>query len=169
MELAPEDWWYVVLDDAELFAVEEGDKWDEKVYDALPELAVPRAKELLPESSVYYVRQALEWLTPDGNVEEEHLAEAVRSVVRTGGNRLVLMDQEAFDTGLMGLLFRDGRGNVICQVPIEVDDLGSVNLHDGRGDLDDQWFWIDAEVGEKYRVGGEVVQQLVDVIKATYL
>ncbi|KAK3897826.1 hypothetical protein C8A05DRAFT_38591 [Staphylotrichum tortipilum] len=168
-DLSPEDWWYVVLDDAEFFSVGEEEDWERKVYDVFPELAAPRAKKLLTDTNVYYIRDMLEWLTPDGTVEEEDLAEAVRSVIRHDGHRLVLMDREAFQTGRFGLVFRDAKGNVVRRVRATVEDLGDVNISDFRGALTEQWFWLDAEVGSKYRVGGEIVSPMVDAIKETYL
>lgn len=168
-DLMPEDWWYTVLDDAELFEVGEGEKWEEKVYDAFPELAAPRAAEMMTDTDVYYIGDKLEWLTPDGVVEEEDLAEAVRSIMRHGGTWLVLIDQEAFDTGQLGLVFRDVKGNVIRHGPVDADDLNDLKIYELRGDLDEQWYWSNAEIGEKYRLGGEVLQGMVDAIKETYL
>ncbi len=160
----------MVLDDAELFGLGDDDDDDEggwqRVYDVFPELAAPRAQTLLQDGDLSYIQSRLEWLTPQGQPQEEDWAEAVRTVVRHAGDRLLVVDRRAFETEEMGLVFRDAKGNVIRQGRVRADELDDLNLYNGRGSLHEQHFWLDSEVGEKYRVDGEVAGELVRIAKA---
>jgi len=162
------DEWWVVLDDAELFTQPDG-AWM-AVYDVFPELAAPRTGRLLlgndSSSMMESIRDRVGWmLSEDEPVEEEHWAEAVRETLSIFGNNLLIVDQRAFETGELGLVFRDAKGNVIRHGRIKPDQLNEMVVDDSRGALSESGFWLDTEVGEKYRLEGEIVRDIVRLAK----
>ncbi|KAK3899069.1 hypothetical protein C8A05DRAFT_18439, partial [Staphylotrichum tortipilum] len=162
------DEWWVVLDDAELFAQPNG-AWMH-VYDVFPELVAPRAGRLLlgddTSSTMDHIRDQVGWmLSEDEPVEEEHWAEAVRGALSTFGNELLVVDQRAFETGELGLVFRDAKGNVIRHGRVRADELNEMVVDESRGALPESGFWLDTEVGDKYRVGGEMTRDIVRLAK----
>ena len=170
IELPREDEWWIVLDDAELFDLGDKDGDWQQAYDVFPELAAPRLERSIAEVSSdfwYYVRQRVKWLMPEGEPRKEDWAEAVRQCVQIWGQRLLVVDRTAFETDELGLVFRDVKGNVVREGRVRADELNELNIcQHVRGSLPEQHFWLDSEVGEKYRVGGEVVRELVPLAKA---
>ncbi|KAK4038658.1 hypothetical protein C8A01DRAFT_37425 [Parachaetomium inaequale] len=167
IELPREEEWWVVLDDAELFDLGENEGDWQRVYDVFPELAVPSvARDVVTDSKMYYIRSNLKWLEPDGEPQEEDWAEAVREVVYGLGNKLLVVDRKAFETDELGLVFRDAKGHVVRHGRVRADELNELNLYEGWGALHETHFWLDSEVGEKDRVGGEVVREIVRLAKA---
>jgi hypothetical protein len=63
-------------------------------------------------------------------------------------------------------VFRDAKGNVVRYGRVRADELNERNLYEGRGALHETHFWLNSEVGEKYRVGGEIVREVVPWVKA---
>ncbi|KAG7294540.1 hypothetical protein NEMBOFW57_004615 [Staphylotrichum longicolle] len=169
IELPREDEWWVVLDDAAMFDLGDNEGDWQQVYRVFPELAAPRLERSIAEvgSDLYYIRKRLKWLVPEGEPQEEDWAEAVRQNVHIWGNRLLVVDRVAFETDDLGLVFRDVKGNVVREGRVRADELNELNLYQNvKGALRETRFWLNSEVGEKYRVGGEVVRELVPLAKA---
>lgn len=173
VEIPPEEEWWVVLDDSRLFDLGgdgggEGDGW-QRVYEVFPELAVSRWREVLGggEGDLFYMWTKLEWLVPPPGVPQaEDWAEATRKVASNSGNKLLVVDREAFETGRLGLVFRDAKGNVVRHGRVRADELNVVVIYDNvKGALCETPFWLDSEVGEKYRVGGDVVREIVPLLQ----
>jgi hypothetical protein len=163
-----EEWW-MVLDYPELFDLGEHERDWQRVYDVFPELAVPQSREIVEDlrNDLSYMQTRLEWLVPPpGLPQEEDWAEATRKVISNKGNKLLIVDREAFETERLGLVFRDTKGNVVRHGRVRADELNEFVLYDNvKGALCETHFWLDSEVWEKYRVGGDVAREIVSLLK----
>ncbi|KAL2131347.1 hypothetical protein VTI74DRAFT_5236 [Chaetomium olivicolor] len=117
LEIPCEHEWWLVLDDKEVFGVvEERDdgsvaSWP-GVYEVFPELAAPSLERQL--------------------VSEGFVSSIQRSIATTR-ERLLILDRKAFETGELGLIFRDEKGNVVRQGTIWPDELDEVTIYTERG------------------------------------
>lgn len=170
IEIPREEEWWIVLDYAELFDLGENEGDWQRVYDVFPELAAPGlARQIAGDSRIDYIHDILKSVVLEDELEEEDWAEAVRQVVQVPGNKLLIVDREAFETEQLGLVFRDVKGNVVRHGRVRADELNELVLYECvKGALNETRFWLDSEVGEKYEVGGEVVREIVSVAKASY-
>ena len=82
-------------------------------------------------------------------------------------HKLLIVDRSAFETDELELVFRDAKGNVIRHGRVRADELNELVLYEStKGALHETRFWLDADVGEKYQVDGEVVRKIVALAKA---
>jgi hypothetical protein len=97
---------------------------------------------------------------------EEDWAEAVRQAALISGHKLLIVDQKAFETEELGLVFRVAKGNIVRHGRVRADELNELVLYESTtGALHETRFWLDSEVGEKYQVGREVVRKIVPLVK----
>ena len=62
-------------------------------------------------------------------------------------------------------MFRDAKGNVTRHGRVRADELNEMVVDDARGALSESGCWPDTEVGDKYRVGGELARDIVRLAK----
>ncbi|KXX72850.1 hypothetical protein MMYC01_210576 [Madurella mycetomatis] len=167
-DIEPEYGWFSVLDDAELFGV--GDCWQE-VYDLFPELAAPEPDRRFTEEHVAWALKRAKRLIkndPDES-EDEHYADAIRQVAALGGPPwLIVIDEEAFRTEELGLIFRDLKGNPVKEAEIEPYMLNEFYGRYERGMMY-EGHWEHANVPKKYRVPGEIMRRLLPLVKGESL
>ena len=76
---------------------------------------------------------------------------------------LLVLDEDAFETDTMRLLFRDGKGNIVkeaeFEVPLDFEELEHRILW---GSMRESALWQDADVGKKYKTKGEIMMPLLD-------
>ncbi len=69
---------------------------------------------------------------------------------------LLVADKEAFETGMLGLLFRDAKGNVVKHGRVKHDEVTYLDDYHCRGALPESEFWLQAVPGEMYDMGGRL-------------
>lgn len=164
--MEPEEEWYCLLDDPELFEFGDDSGW-QAVYSVLPELAVPGADRRFTDDHVQWARS---WAT-DGKkieeVEDEDYENAIMLQAETGSPWLIVLDEEAFKSGEVGLILRDKKGNPVKETtfchPEEVNAFYiSVEV---RGMLPESGYWEHGAVGRKYRARGKIMRKLLPIVK----
>ena len=161
-ELDDEGW--TVLDNAGLFAF--GEEWG-RVFEVLPELSPKRgvsesgmrdARETFRQRLEYArEKDPQEWMAERGAVVERC---AVMLQLYSVDHYLVVGDAEAFESNQLRVLFLDARNDIVRQSRIPAEDIGPLRIQVWRGAIRDQDCWVDGEVGEKYKVDGEMGQRL---------
>ncbi|KAK0641768.1 hypothetical protein B0T16DRAFT_461800 [Cercophora newfieldiana] len=166
VEIRPEDEYFVVLDDEELFDF--GDDW-QRVNMVLPEVAAPGADRRFGEGSVEELRGQFEEGGTGGSEDEEDLEDRIRVSATIGAVWLVVVDEEAFETGELGLMIRDKKGNVVKDslIKAEGDAFDTFYLYCMvKGAYECTAEWGNGAVGRKYRSGGSIMRELKAQIKA---
>lgn len=167
----PDDEWWKILSDAEVFNVDDDEDWDDwrKVYDVLPELAAPGMQRGFTSSDISEVRQALE--DRFGSAEaveagacEDDYEDAIMEMAAVG-KWLIVLDKLAFETGELRLLFRDGKGNVVKECGIEVEELAELVNHCERLSLGDSGWFLGAGTGRRYGPKGRIMRELLQRVK----
>lgn len=166
MTIDPGHHWFCVLDDAELFDVPD---WPD-VYDVLPELAAPRPDRRFIEEHIEWAQSVAKRRAENDPDEyedmDEHYADAIRQTVTIGGSPwLIVLDEEAFRTEELGLIFRDKKGNAVKQSEIEPYRLDEFHGRSERVMTYEGW-WEHAFVPKKYRVRGKIMRTLLPLVKA---
>ncbi|CAI4215994.1 unnamed protein product [Parascedosporium putredinis] len=160
VELNPEDKWWVVLDDAELFDF--GDDW-QRVYKVLPELAAPRARRGFTSDAI---REIYDFATMHGEADEDDYEDAIRCDAACAVAWLLILDEEAFREGELGLMFRDSHGNVVKDSSIKPDQLRELYIYNFRGAQRESSFWLDAAIGKKYKTRGKIMRTILPQVMA---
>jgi len=155
--------WWVVLDDLDLFNFGDSrDSW-QQVYKILPELAAPSPGRTLPDEDLVYAGETVRdaW---EGNLYEAE-ADEFREALRFCAAKatwLCIIDENSFSTGSFYLIFRDYKGNVVKECPIEPRELVDLHMYASvKGSLHEQHWWLDGVVGKKYRAKGSIMVQLL--------
>ncbi|KAI2608181.1 uncharacterized protein GGS25DRAFT_263950 [Hypoxylon fragiforme] len=163
--ISADDEWWLVLDDAALFAFDDGEDEDEdswkQVYDVLPELASLGAQPVPVDLD--YVR---EMATMHNSEPEQEDYEFWIQENAASGKWLLVLDQYAFETDELGLVFRDARGNVVRWSRIKADMLGDLFIRWSRGMLPETNYWLDGDVGEDYETNGRIMRELLPKVMA---
>ena len=156
----PENHWWRILDDPALFDL--GSEPWQSVYDRLPELASWATKRAFGESEVNATRD-LVYAVEDREPEEDDFEDAVMSVASRGGF-LLIADEQAFDEGELGLVFRDAKGNVVREGTIPPEEVEWMLGYDFRAALEESEYWLDAEIGKYYKTRGEIMRAILPVV-----
>ncbi|KAK4151602.1 hypothetical protein C8A00DRAFT_45223 [Chaetomidium leptoderma] len=161
-DIYPENEWFCVLDDKELFNFP--DDWQE-VYSVLPELAAPRPDRRFTEIAT---ARDLARITPiSQEPEDEDYEDAIMFCATAGVMWLLVLDQQAFETNELRLILRDLKGNTVKESTITPDEaIGafhtSVDINGMLGELD---YWVFGTVGKKYRTRGKIMRELLRAVK----
>ncbi|KAJ6015098.1 hypothetical protein N7540_009689 [Penicillium herquei] len=178
-ELFADEAYWACLDDPELFNY--GEHW-EKIFELLPELAnlcFIQDKSIRPkfpplDSEIGSLRRARtslkEAIQREKNLHPLKWHQNPHRVIYKASadlhhlcttNYVIIVDQEAFDTGHARIVYVDSRQNIVREARFEVI-LGSFEeiMLDWFDMTLTQWLWEDSEVGEKYRLDGEFGQEI---------
>lgn len=151
-----------VLDDAALFNLG-SEKW-QNIYDILPELAAPSTCRTFGDDDVDAVRELVSARGDERDPEEDDYEEAVMATAAIASGFLLIVDQQAFEEGEFGLVFRDTKGNIVKEGAIKPDEVQYLLGYNSRGALTESEYWVDAAVGNKYKTRGEVMRRLLPVV-----
>ncbi|KAH6889841.1 hypothetical protein B0T10DRAFT_606336 [Thelonectria olida] len=142
-----ESLWWRILDDQALFNF--GEAWD-KVLDLLPELVGRFGEGKLKRG-----------LERHGKLDDDEKTEdRIQWASYCGPAPILIADAESFDTDSLRVIFPDTYGNTIRHSRIEPADIGMLKLMPERGQTVDSTWWANAEIGEKYKAGGEMALKL---------
>lgn len=172
MKMKPKNRWWMVLDDKDMFDVEDENNDDDwlDVYKILPELAAPSVHRGLN------VIDALDNLHLDGTPyprksepSEEAYEDAVLEVA-SGGLRypLVILDQEAFETGQIYLVWRDAKGKVVKDIRDDIAGLPYLQHDIHRVCAYEIGWWTEACFGKQYDIygkKGKMMRKLLPLVK----
>ncbi|KAK0673557.1 hypothetical protein QBC41DRAFT_311055 [Cercophora samala] len=172
MRMQPKSRWWMVLDDKEVFDVEDEDNDDDwlAVYKVLPELAAPLMKrelsmfdilDSLRVSGTPYPRRT----EPSQEQYEDAILEASSGYLRYP---LVILDQEAFETDQMYLVWRDHRGNVVKDIRADISGLPVLQAELPRNPAYDIKLWVEACFGRQYNIHGKkgkVMRKMLPLVK----
>ena len=164
--IRPEDEWWVVLDDAELFGFD--DDW-QRAYNVFPELAAPHVDRALTDEEAEDVRDLVRDMGEE--VEDEVIEEEILWNAARRSSWLVVMDREAFEAPEEGLGFIlcDRKGNVVKDSLIAVDGFDTWRLYiDVKGARELTPEWGGGAVGRKYKTRGEIMLELMARVKAIW-
>ncbi len=160
----PEDEWFCVLDDAELFDV--GDYWQE-VYDLFPELAAPEPDRRFTQEDVETAREEARELAEENDEQlgDEHYEAAIlRRAAVTMPPWLLVLDREAFETEELGLILKDLKGNPVKEIEVAPNALDAFYISWTRGMLRES-YWQYARVGRPYRTRGKMMRKLLPLVR----
>ena len=158
----PDGRYWRVLDDAALFDMG-SEKW-QRIYDTLPEMAAPGASRTFGDDDVDAVRELVAAPGDEREPEEDDYEEAVMATAAISAGFLLIVDQQAFEDGEFGLVFRDAKGNIIKEGSIKPEEVEYLLAYNSRGALSESEYWVDAAVGDKYKTRGEVMSSLLPVV-----
>lgn len=158
----PENEWFCVLDDAELFDF--GDYW-QCVYDALLELAAPKPDRRFTADEIAYARERAQTMAGCEQPGDEYLEAAILLAAKTLPPWLLVLDKEAFETEELGLIFRDKKGNPVKETELAPDEMFTFRGALERGMLPESGHWEYGRVGRKYRIRGEIMRQLLPLVR----
>ncbi|PIG85387.1 hypothetical protein AARAC_002800 [Aspergillus arachidicola] len=175
-EFANHAWW-ALLEDSNSFNF--GSDW-RRVYEILPEVArLVRADDRYeryasPESVDRDREQFKSYLAkekkanPDLWSNRDHFIEVAAAdlLCTVAVMYMLIADQEAFDTGLLRLIYLDGKRNVIREMRVESDDQTITDIIMARFELTDPPGLEDAIIGERYRVTGDLGKELYRLTEA---
>ena len=156
----PETHWWRILDDPALFDL--GSEPWLSVYDRLPELAGWATNRAFGESEVNAARD-LVFAVEDREPEEDDFEDAVMSVASRGGF-LLIVDEQVFEEGELGLVFRDAKGNVVREGTIPPEEVEWMLGYDFRAALEESEYWLDAEIGKYYKTRGEIMRAILPIV-----
>ncbi|KAK4641434.1 hypothetical protein QC761_501920 [Podospora bellae-mahoneyi] len=157
MKMKPKNRWWMVLDDKDMI-------------DIFPELAAPSVHRRLN------VIDALDNLHLDGTPyprksepSEEAYEDAVLEVA-SGGLRypLVILNQEAFETGQIYLAWRDAKGKVVKDIRDDIAGLPYLQHDIHRVCAYEIGWWTEACFGKQYDIHGEkgkMMRKLLPLVK----
>lgn len=157
----PDDRWWRVLDDAELFDIHpEG--W-ESVYNVLPELATTYLDRSFNHGDMEDMKDyATHWEDNLGPVEDDY-EDAVAQVAAVG-YLLLVADQQAFEEEEFGHIFRDRKGNVVRQSSIKAADIDGLEIRSIRKSVTESGYWAGAAVRKKYKNRGKIMRAVLPVV-----
>lgn len=171
------------LDDYDLFNF--GNDW-ERLFEVIPELANPTCGvgNIRPHAPPYdseihdlegyrstlkdMLRRKKQIGPKEWQANPQHMIEVEAKWLQLAciTRNLIIVDQEAFETGHCRLVLFDSRQNIIREARFEIftEYMGKImrtgNIAEIKLDYWDvkfrQWIWEDSQVGEKYRANGEV-------------
>ncbi|GMF72514.1 unnamed protein product [Aspergillus oryzae] len=175
-EFADRAWW-ALLDDQNSFNF--GSDW-RRVYEILPEVAGPvEGNDCQRYASPELVNLAREqfksYLTkekkarPDQWRNRDQFIEVVAAdLLRTvAAMYMLIADKEAFDTGLLRLVYLDGKRNVIREMRVETDEqtITDVIMDWYNWNLPDE-LWEEGTIGDRYRISGDLGKELYRLTEA---
>ncbi|KAF5636904.1 hypothetical protein F25303_8107 [Fusarium sp. NRRL 25303] len=158
-----EDHWWRILDDASLF--DTGYQCWENICNRFPELASPEVCRTFNDGDIAEVKEEVSAVVTSRESEEDDYEDAIAHVA-VSGCWLLVFDRESFEEEEVLLVFRDKRGNVVRQSSIKPDDLEHIPHYIMRGSITESGFWLDAEVGEKYKKKGKVMREILPRVMA---
>lgn len=160
----PENEWHAVLDDPALFDV--GDDW-QRVYAMLPELAARVSDRRFSDEDVETVREwAMMHKEPGEEIDDEEYEDCIMQVAMLGSAWLLVLDEEAFETGELGLILRDAKGNSVKETTIKPEDLNYYYIASAiKGMVSETGYWQNAVMGKKYRSRGRIMRELLLRVK----
>ncbi|KFA48101.1 hypothetical protein S40293_08368 [Stachybotrys chartarum IBT 40293] len=156
-----DDHWWRVLDNAALFDMS-AEKW-EAIRNVLPELAAPRLDRTFNQGDVDDVQKLVLPAAGDEEPDEDSYKEAIMNVAAVG-HYLIVLDQEAFEDEVFLLVFQDKKGNLVKQGSIKPAEVQNLLQYASRGALHSSEYWLDAEIGSKYKTRGQVMRALLPVV-----
>ncbi|GAB1317702.1 hypothetical protein MFIFM68171_07912 [Madurella fahalii] len=161
-DISPENEWFSVLDDAELFDF--GDAWQE-VYGVLPELAAPQPDRRFTDHGIWYARKTARDMVAPEEPEDKYYQDAIMEYATIGTMWLLVLDEEAFEPEELGLILRDKKGNPVKETTIRPEELGAFYITWSRGATSESGYWEYAAVGKKYRTRGKIMRKLLPMVK----
>ena len=80
---------------------------------------------------------------------------------------MLIADKEAFDTGLLRLVYLDGKRNVIREMRVETDEqtITDVIMDWYNWNLSDE-LWEEGTIGDRYRISGDLGKELYRLTEA---
>jgi len=166
-EMNPDNEWWQVMSDAELFNFDDDEVWDDwrQVYDILPELAVGGQDRRFTDDDVDTVLEILQYRAPEGGAIEDDYEAAIMETAAKGIWLLVL-DRLAFETGELRMIFRDLKGNVVKEGSIDAEELDDLAIYRFRGAESESPSWLGAGVGKRYGPKGRIMKELMRRVKS---
>jgi hypothetical protein len=165
--------WWRILNDSNVMSF--GDDQCEKVFDILPELLGPiqRNSNFLSGEQLEDKRRELRefinhvkqnapkaWQSNPEECIENGTVCFHRSLVQM---YFFVADKEAFETDKLRIVFVDGNGNILRHSRLKADEMWVMKGAWERASyLDGEWF-SNGQIGEKYKVRGEIGRVLYDV------
>ncbi|KAK4171115.1 hypothetical protein QBC36DRAFT_340593 [Triangularia setosa] len=154
MIMHPKDRWWMVLDDKELFDVDDADNdnnW-QAVYSIFPELAAPSMDRR------FDMNHAIDTLvlSPNRELSEDDYEDAVlEAASRRLHYPLIIIDQEAFETSQIYLVWRDPKGNVVKDMRGDTAGLPYLQYDINRLCVHEVGWWTEACFGKLYSIYGK--------------
>lgn len=160
--------WWALLDDKTMFDF--GADW-RRIYDLMPEVAGPmggQSRRPPDHREIDYFRKEFKKdlraqmkRNPNARMKDSFciIADVALRLQRAITVTYILIaDQEAFETGCLWLLYLDCYRNIVREARIDAEKVGisEITMHwDQSMEL-----WEHSNIGEKYRVGGELGESL---------
>ncbi|KXX81072.1 hypothetical protein MMYC01_202766 [Madurella mycetomatis] len=118
-----------------------------------PEASIsPAPERVFTEESVERARENVDE-SHDPNIYDEDYEEEIQHEASGYVSWLIVVDEEAFETGELGFIYRDKKGNVVREGPAR-----------------DMWRetdpWGQSVPGKKYRSKGKIMRELLPRVKA---
>lgn len=132
------------LDDRDFFGF--GDEWD-RVFDVVPEFV----GYTFVGGGMF---RGVDLHTKVDKDSERHVRWV--QIMCYNDPLLMVVDKESFDTCLLGQIFMDSYGNTVRRSKVDPRDFGWMKVMPQRVQTIDSTWWNSEEVGEKYKVGGEM-------------
>lgn len=166
-EMNPDDEWWQVVSDPDIFDVDDDEVWDDwrQAYDVLPELAAPLPNRGFTTEDVEYVLETVQYRAPqDGAIEDDYEEAIMATAAR--GSWLLVLDRLAFETGELRLIFLDLKGNVVKEGSLDAEELGDMTIYSFRGADSESPWWLGAGVGKRYGPKGRIMKELMRRVKS---
>lgn len=155
----------MVLDGAVLFG-HLGDDWA-GVYEVLPELAAPRPERVFTEESVERARENVDESHDPDEIYDEDYEDEIQHEATCYVPWLIVIDEEAFETGDLGFLYRDKKGNAVREEPARFDQLDDPQMRVyTKGMWRETYPWAQSVPSKKYRSKGTMMRALLPRVKA---
>lgn len=155
--------WWRVLDDAALFNLGPEEKW-QRIYDILPELAAPSTRRTFDDCDVDHVRECVSYLGDTRDAEEDDYEEVIMETAAASAGYLLLVEQEDFEEGEFGLVFRDTKGNIVKNGTIKPDEVQYLPGCNSRNNVSESGYWRDAAIGSNYKTRGKIMSRLLPIV-----
>ncbi|WQF83339.1 hypothetical protein CDEST_08353 [Colletotrichum destructivum] len=153
--LDPEDNWWRVLDDAQLFDF--GDDW-QQIFEILPELVGHRGQQIHrgpSEAQIVSIRQEFAEFDQEDTLDQvSPIVDQIQKSAASGNGPLFVADEEALEEKLLQVFYLDGYGNVVRYSAIEPESMGDMKVREEVSrDVD---CWSNGEIGHHYKRQGEL-------------
>lgn len=151
----PENNWWRVLDDAQLFDF--GDDW-QRVFEILPELVGHRGQQIhrgLSQAKITSIRQQFAEFDQEDTLDQVGpIVDQIQKSAAAGNGPIFVADEQALEEKLLEVFYLDGYGNVVRHSAIEPENMGDMKVREEVGrDVD---CWSDGKIGPLYKRRGEM-------------
>ncbi len=137
-----------------------------EVYKVLPELAAPTTSRAFMDDAVNRARKIMGYYRRDPP-EGDDLLDLIQQEAAGARDWLLVMDEEAFETGELGLMLRDLKGNVVKGSLIKPGELQDFFVWaDVKGTLANTAEWGEGAPGELYKKRGAIMRELLPRVVA---